>query len=361
MKTLVIHGAYKGDNFGDTLLLGILANEANRIGWHVLASRTCKASAAHLHGISNIERLTHWRQLNKAQALVYGGGGFLGEQPLNHLQWHLQFIKNHIPVGLWFWMRRKPYGCIGTGLGPLSFGPSRRLITFLLKRAGVVCLRDEESKAYLAQYGVPERQIDVSADLALTLADGAFPQISRYNFPRTGRGPVVLLHPSYDADQDAPQEQLAQHLKLVLAAHPEAELWLMDDAPCRNPDNNKGWKHLLNISPERIFLYKSPWETCALIKSADIVISNKLHVGIVAATYGKIVLSVAKHPKNKRFFDQINRPELCQMRDAFDSSLFTSQLTQALTGKLPAISVPPAVLQESRKNFEKLQQLLAQS
>ncbi|WDU82051.1 polysaccharide pyruvyl transferase family protein [Caloramator sp. Dgby_cultured_2] len=60
------------------------------------------------------------------------------------------------------------------------------------------------------------------------------------------------------------------------------------------------------------FLYESPSEMTALLKIIDVVITCKLHVGVVASSFEKSVVAVACHPeKTARFYSQIGESGRC--------------------------------------------------
>jgi polysaccharide pyruvyl transferase WcaK-like protein len=48
--------------------------------------------------------------------------------------------------------------------------------------------------------------------------------------------------------------------------------------------------------------YESPWTTVAHLGQMDLVLTTKLHVGVVARSLGVPVLAAGQHPKIKRFY-----------------------------------------------------------
>lgn len=61
-----------------------------------------------------------------------------------------------------------------------------------------------------------------------------------------------------------------------------------------------------------IYNYSNPFEFLGLIESADSIITPKLHMGIIGATYGKPVIAFPVHPeKTLRYFEQIGYANHC--------------------------------------------------
>src|SRR5690606_18311259 len=54
------------------------------------------------------------------------------------------------------------------------------------------------------------------------------------------------------------------------------------------------------------FKYENPSHLIALINELDIVITTKLHCGIVANCLGKYTLSISVHNKTMRLYKQLN-------------------------------------------------------
>ena len=58
------------------------------------------------------------------------------------------------------------------------------------------------------------------------------------------------------------------------------------------------------------YIYNNPLDLCAIINSSDIIITTKLHVGIMGARFGKSVVSFSGYTeKIQRFYNQINEAD----------------------------------------------------
>lgn len=360
IKNVIVHGAYRLDNFGDTLLLSLIQHYINTLGFRVLLSGGSLKTLRHLSG----EVALFDGNVNDADALIYGGGGYFGEPPNAKLRWNLHLIRKHLPIAIAMRRRGKPYGCFGVGLGPLSFPLSRWLVSRILNRANKVVLRDEQSKIFGAEYGITAQKINLSADLALLMNDE--PLFSSWalesnSSPMWERSKykVFAIHPSISIEADKAQESLAFDVKNALSFNSNIRVILLSDRNSAGQDDaRKSWQRFLGLEDRWIFRYESPRRLCRLIANSDVILTNKLHVGIVAATYRKTPIAVAKHSKTRRFYRQLGRSELCRDLSGYKRGDLTDLIEQALSGSLPSVNVPRSVIELSRQNLKHIDEML---
>ncbi|MDB4345885.1 polysaccharide pyruvyl transferase family protein [bacterium] len=357
MSRVVVHGAYAGDNFGDTLLLCLMCHEVQRRGYGVYVSNSCPKSMKYLAGNTNVSLLESTKQLDKAVALIYGGGGYFGEQPVGRLKWNLRFIQTHLPVGFRMVSAGKPVGVCGIDVGPLCFWPARILARRLFSKVRFLGVRNRESAEYVSKLGVRDELCHETADLALMLREPLIDEINQIEHYRTPRR-RILVHPSFDVDESPEMLSIAQIIRESSLGNEHVDVCLMAD---RDGDTVHRrmlrWAKQLEIDELNIFPYKGPWETCALIRDSDAVITNKLHTAIVASAYGRRVISLAKHPKNIRYFKQLKREELCIPLSDFDAAKFRDLAISLVEGRLSSIQVDDDLYQKSRLNFELMNNL----
>ena len=122
----------------------------------------------------------------------------------------------------------------------------------------------------------------------------------------------------------------------------------------------KNWLMLPNTLGDRVSGYIDTESIPVMrgYKKADCIISNKLHTTIVAASYGRRVISVAKHPKNQRFFEDIGRSDLYLKHDCFDEKKFVSLIHLLKNGQLEPIILSDLVCDRARKNYELISDFL---
>ena len=341
MKKIVLHGAYKGDNFGDTLLLLILISKLQDKGIQIILSNTCKSTVEKCKQFKNIRMAKGISELMFADCLIFGGGGYFGEQPTNKIKWYLNFIKNHLAIGYLFIIMRKPIAFIGVEFGELSNAFIKWLSCLLLNKAKILGARNFDSVSWLKD-NVTNKNIVYSADMALNIKDFDFEGDCTNNSSEF----EILMHPSFDPKLDSVSAQIVDCLNKINWENDSMKLSLILDR--NNAETERlaaSWRSALGDKISNIYKYESPLELCAIIKNSNCIISNKLHTTIVAASYGRRVISVAKHPKNKRFFNDIGRPDLYFSHNDFNEDAF-----EMLLGLLQKNELEPITLQEDVYN-----------
>ena len=104
------------------------------------------------------------------------------------------------------------------------------------------------------------------------------------------------------------------------------------------------------------FIYDDPFETLKLIEVSDVILTCKLHIGVVGCMFGKAVVCAAEHPeKTIRFYDLIKSPQNCL-------SLYDSTVDQ-INDKLAclcdiSLSIPKTETEKAMKHWETMQRTL---
>src|SRR5690606_8675741 len=88
----------------------------------------------------------------------------------------------------------------------------------------------------------------------------------------------------------------------------------------------------------------------------SMVVTDKLHVGIVARALGTTSLAVPTHQKTKRFYDQLCASEDCIPMDTVDADAFSSGLHRQLS--VGDYELPSEVRQLSERNRELLKEFI---
>ena len=352
MKKVLVHGAYKGDNFGDTLLLVMMINQLKKKNVDIVLSNTCELTYERCKELTNVRLLKGITDIIACDCIIFGGGGYFGEQPKNKRIWYLNFIKNHLLIGYFFVLMRKPIAFIGVEFGELSNSFIRWLTCILLNHATIIGARNNGSLAWVKE-NAHFRNTVQTADMALNIC----------NFDRIDKdisaSHEVLIHPSFDPEVDLATSQMVKCLNEINWAECHIRLSLILD---RNNDQSEklinSWANALDGKISNIYRYENPIKLCNIIKSCSCIISNKLHTTIVASSFGRCVISVAKHPKNKRFFEDIGRPELHITHDTFDVQKFKELLNLHIVNKLEPIILCQSVRSRAVRNYELINEFL---
>lgn len=363
-RAIALHGAYHIDNFGDTLLLAIYASWIREIvpGTVVTmpyAAPPVRAAAGAVDGPSHT---TPWT----ADAIVYGGGGYFGEPPGNPHRWGGRFLRRHPYLALSARSIGRPYAVIGVGFGPLSNRVARAAAVAVCNGARTLAVRDDESKAFAVQYGVSPDRIRVTADAAMSLTSKDLPPYAR-EYAESLKGGTngsltIGAHLSFSRHEEGGIGVVIDELERLLARH--------DDVSIVGILDRQGAKEQLESAEElrrrighrvKILPYEDTWRLAAALGQLDLVITTKLHVGIVSATLGTPVISLPVHSKVPRFYRQIGAMDRCHpLRDLGHGHL-SELLEDWYRDPKRRMSIPSEIRQTARENKRLLREFLDRS
>jgi len=322
-----VHGSYFGRNFGDTLILRIVVNwvrEYNPQAIIFLPFVTSDEEAIEILGHKNPEY-----RLSDMDGLIFGPGGYFGEPSgglIKRLIWSWRNFQRHIRWNKYLYKGKIPYMIVGVGVGPLSFPFIRKGVAKLFLNSKYIAVRDKYSLQYLIDWKVPKDRIYVYSDVALTLKPN--PDIKTVKNKVAVHYTTPLIHDEY---------LVKSFIDFFKVINKEYDIYFIEDiygqfSQRKSPYN---LKYILDshglIFP--VIEYKNPQSLIEDLQSFDKIITSKLHVGIVAYSLGKRVLSIPQHPKTVRFYEQIERSEFC-----ISNNTITTDLLLEKFEKLDSIS-----------------------
>ncbi|PTQ13139.1 hypothetical protein CLG96_03135 [Sphingomonas oleivorans] len=351
MTVIALQGALNVDNFGDVLLGRIFADWVRSSGCEVVAPFASQSVYPQM-------LLDKPGSFSDADALLYIGGGYFGEPSRSFLgrwRWGFRMMRNHLKPAPGFLLSRKPVGVIGVGCGQISNIPARIAATTLCKMARVVAVRDDESHAFLKANGV-SRTIKVTADAAVSLWDAEMSAETQAALERTrgladGR-PIVSLHLD---QQSASTEQWAYMLGTLrewVERNGYYVLMITDqrNTPVVKQQLEEAQKFIVDLPFASVYRYGGVDDLFGVLSASDLIITTKLHVGIVGSTRRRPVLSIATHPKTARFFRQIGASDRClPLWDWTPESVQQAlKSVEGLVGQ--EVQVPTRVIEMAREN-----------
>ncbi len=306
---IVLHGATNGANFGDYLFAKIFYEELTRAGHNVFFYNFPKI------GISTFfkENLNYTKHLGvgellRANALVYISGGYFGERSATKKETIIRYLR-YIPIGSFFKLFKKHIFIIGVGGAPISSKILRNKFVKLINYSDLTIFRDNRTTEYYLKHGA-NNDIQTSTDTAIFLSK--IINVNNNTGIELSNKKHIFLHISGDKKTD---EQI---IKIVIPAINEFlnynENWdiiIGNDNICKNSHIQIIYDKI-NTTKKYIYNYNDPLQLYNLLGNMNIVLTPKLHVGIVSASLKKSVISFPYHPeKTTRFYKQIGYPERC--------------------------------------------------
>lgn len=316
MRKVALHGSYFGYNFGDTLLCALFCNwlklhPETRVVLPLASRRNMQLIGADARGI--IAFLS-------CRTLVLCGGGYFGDAGSYSLKWSVRNYLRHFLIAEVALLLRKRIVVLGTGVGPISSAFLRRRLRRIINRSECVIVRDQESHDFLKQLCVSVTpQVDVDAAMYLSRSFFADePRDVPNEIDRKNPIRVVAVHlTNFGATV---WDEMAVVLVDFFAKNPHlTPLLITDSAPRlgRVAAQDKASDRLKQLIPSAVQINYDgdPRILCQLLDRVDLVVTNKLHVGIVSLVLGKNVISVPQHVKTPRFYRQIGMPDICVVED----------------------------------------------
>lgn len=328
MRKVILHGCTNmgSTNFGDFLFADMVYTYVanyNKTGktrfWQLSDFFRIK-----IFGSNDIERFNIFQM----DALIYIPGGYFGEEQVPTVKSRaIRFIR-YMPIGIFAAILQKPIAVIGVGAGPINSLILKKIIRFIFKRANVITVRDEESRQYLSEIGV-NSDINVLSDLVLSFDQKLMPALNKSYVEKIDKTmdkrKIILVH--YNESIVA-ERMFAKAVKCFLERHNDYGVIVSSDAVIEN-EGILFNEYAVAVDTQHILLhkYKDPWELCSVINICDVVLTTKLHVGIVAMRLGKSVLSFPIHKnKTSRLYKQINEVDRCVPLDAVDENIIIDKL-----------------------------------
>lgn len=238
----------------------------------------------------------------KFDTLIYIPGGYF-IQNSNKIKSIIFRIKRYFPVWFKAVFAKKEYILLGLGVGPINSFILENLISNVIKGAYGVSVRDRFS------YDTVRRISNVSAmefgDMILSfdmnnLRKKSY-EIDRIIEESTGKK-IVLIHYNHD-------EKILKLFSDMINLLDE-EYYFIVTSDCFVENENilfdrfkKSVKHIVIH-----YQYDNPYEFTELLANCDMILTCKLHAGVVASMFNKSVFCAAIHyEKTVRFYEEINR------------------------------------------------------
>ena len=338
-------GAFGQGNPGDEALLAAFTRALR--DHRPLAASTDPAATAAEHGIAAIGRddlRRVAREVARADAVVVAGGTVFkalhpacGRAPLS-------LLRRTAAVAGVSKALRKPLALVGVGAAPLHGPAARALARVIVRAADLLVLRDEESANHLAELGATT-PFRVGADSAWTLVPdppAAAPT-----------GPVVVA-----LSHLAGGRELADGLAAGLAPVLDAEIPVRLDPWQPDGDAALAAAVVARLG-DRVQLAPPPADLLAAregMLGARLVLAQRFHALVAAASAGVPALAVAHEPKLVGLARRLDQPAVAA--DAPPATLASAVLS-ALGAAPPSATAVRRERASAEDGFRLLRVLLA--
>lgn len=317
------------NNFGDELLTQMygrwIREYDSHIEWHHLT--------VDAHGI--LSRETRG-MIEEAACLIFTGGGYFadGDHGSRHaVRRHLRALRNRRVYWTVFRQARTralPCAVVGLEVGPLANPLYRRAVREILLTASPVVVRNGESRSYVRSLCGPSRDTAVCLDAALAGIPGKADQPASMSLDSADFRLGVHVHALDDEAIGAYLTSLLRHLVARVPSDRNARIYYFHDQrkSGSHPSRSVRAEKLVSglFADVTVVPYLDPVETVSAVGAMDLLVTSKLHLGIVARSLAVPVIAVGGHPKIRRFYESINEGEACA-----DPRKFLSELPRYVT------------------------------
>lgn len=312
MKKILLCGATHGSNFGDSLFAYMFQSYVHNYNedLDIFFTQASEYSRKNL----KIKKAS-FKDLFSVEGLVFISGGYFGEAQYETFKGRIYHLVLYYVYGVFMAIRRKPIAIIGVGAGPLDSPFFRKLVMYIFKHAKVISLRDNESKDYMIKYGC-KNNIIATSDSAQVIGnefytnDLKIPSVLSDESIKDKK--KILVHITEAPGHELFEEKIISTLKETISEDEDVVFILTNDTIY-----DVGLNELMNRTFPKgraiVYQYSDPFEFLGLLNSVDAIVTPKLHVAILGATYSKPVLSFPIHPeKTERYFKQIGYGHHCK-------------------------------------------------
>lgn len=353
-KRILVHGAFFSSNFGDVLFNDVFSSEINKNNI-VLQGRIGQYIKKRLNIKINSEIINFF----KSDAVVFAPGGYFGEpnkSKIEMLHWRVRMLFRHAYLGVLCNIFNKPYSIIGIGVGPIDFALGKKIVKYIFDNAKVVTVRDDESMQYLKEMNVKNKNISITVDSILCLRDELLKANSIIEAKKIigTNKKTILLHITSGGEKGL---EIAKATKSFIQENREYQVLICTDFLLEKSNEYIDSVQSIFEREDYKFVNFSPELLSAVINLSDIIITTKLHVGIVGIAFEKSVLAFPVHSKTVRLYRQIKESGRCVPINNVTINK-VNELIEYYKDK--NIVLADDIILKSKENYTKLQEFINQ-
>ena len=348
---ILLNGATGGTNFGDYLFAKIFHEAVSRtvgeknVIWH--NSRYCLSDFYQRH----LNYSPRKYSLKDIDMLVCISGGYFCGGDKTLWQYVARYLR-YFHLCIRCILRKIPIAIIGVDVARSKAKLMDWIQKFILCRADVVIVRNKESYEQLKRYGVKEPIC--TADTAHVIKPADFKDCAVQEDVEQLQGKKLFFHVQASSRNAA--KQLIPTVDRFVKRHPEYSIVIGLDQYCSNDDFLNELAEAFSSDKVVINHYDNPMELCKVLSMMDLIVTPKLHVGIVGASLSKSVVSFSMHTeKIARFYHQLEEDGRTMSMQNFSDDVASNMLEKY--HDVP-IYVNEDIIKAAESNLEYLQKFI---
>lgn len=313
---ILLHGATNGSNFGDFIFADFFYKYLDRNNLDVYFYD------GPLYGIgdyfkNNIpyNKKKRFSNVFKCDLLVYLPGGYFGDTTSKLLD-SLKRIIRYLSVGCIFMLRKKPICIIGVGGGPVNNIVLKFFLKKIINYSAFVLFRDVETINYFRNIGC-SNNLKLSTDAAQMIRYYNFIKYADVDHTLNDEKKIIFLHVFDDDKANQKLMIVINEINQFIIEHSDYMIIIGCDWKNRTKIENLRIFNDIKSKNKAAYNYTSPFELAYLLSKVSLIITPKLHVGIIGSSFSKSVIAIPIHPqKVHRYYNQINEVDrVCKLND----------------------------------------------
>lgn len=297
-KSILMSGYYGFDNSGDDAILKAIVkdirNYNENINITVLSNNPAKTEEMYNVNAVNRFKLREILASIKSTSLLISGGGSLLQDITS-----TRSIIYYLALMILAKMFKKPVMVYANGIGPIDKKINRLLTRYTLNKVDLITLRDEDSKLYLEELGVKNKNVVVTADPVFTMEAAPLETVNKI-FKKEGI-PIgetyigISIRPWKMADNL--EATIAKTIDYIIKKY-QVKVILI---PMHYPEDlDISLKVLRDVKEEACYVLNNKYsveEIMGVISELDMIIAMRLHSLIYAATQEVPMVGLVYDPK----------------------------------------------------------------
>lgn len=315
-KKILLSGYYGFDNSGDDAILKAivkdLKSEDKNVDITVLSKNPKSTIDSYkVKAVDRFKMKEVIKAISSTSLLISGGGSLLQDVTSSRSLWYYLII---MYLSIFYKKRIMVYT---NGIGPIDKRFNRYLSRKILNKVDLITLRDEDSKKYLLEMGVENKNIFVTADPVFTLNSSEKERIEEIfkdeNIPVNSSYIGISIRKWKDSENlikvivetiDYIIEKYKTNIILIPMHHPEdLEISLEIEGKTKG-HNCYTLKKKYNVE-----------DIMGVIKELDLIVAMRLHSLIYAATQEVPMVGIVYDPKVRGILNSFNIEYMCPTED----------------------------------------------
>ncbi len=363
MYKVLISGYYGFNNIGDESILKAVVEslraDIDGVEISVLSQNPEDTSAR--FGVNGVNRKSFRNIISAIRAadlLISGGGSLLQDVTSK------KSIFYYLAIMKFARIMRKPFFIYSQGIGPIKSDFNKKLTARVLKKAGGIVVRDEFSREFLTEIGIPAERIVVTADPVLAIPRAELEtglEVLAENGMSSGRYVGFAIK-----DSDTSSEfikQVCDSIEWVIRERGYKAVLI----PFHYSQDVTVVEHLQKVLTARGFeddvvCLKQKYltdEMLSIIGNMDFLVGVRLHALIHAAIMGVPMIAISYDPKVNSFMRSIDQKAMCSIYD-FKAEFFKEEFDKTVERKEQIKSQIAADLVDLKDSLRQNQKMIAE-